>query len=75
MHWLPIDTAPQDGSEFIGYSLGGRWHGQEGKWVAYVCHRDRNLWIAIGEGVVNPTHWMPLPDPPTADEGKPKGEK
>lgn len=62
MNWQPIETAPTDGTEFIGYSAGLRAY--EGQWTAYVCRRQNNLWIAVGEGVANPTHWMPLPEAP-----------
>jgi hypothetical protein len=77
--WQPIETAPKDGTRVIVYPIlvpslfrrTGRsdasymrplepaiayWYGPEsnGYWVG-VHHRDAKT---------NPTHWMPLPEPP-----------
>ena len=66
--WQPIETAPKDGTSILVYGPDIRqpfymdvcaWPPNwEGKWpVAYMAY-------AAGE----PTHWMPLPQPPLTDE-------
>lgn len=68
MKWQPIDTAPKDGTSFIGIAL-------------YTIDDNENpiLWQVsyVGDGVSGQfqsvhdgepfwglTHWMPLPPPP-----------
>jgi hypothetical protein len=60
--WLPIATAPKDGTEVLLWwpywsrtPTPGHW--KHTAWVA-----DRALSIADTPG---PTHWQPLPAPPT----------
>lgn len=63
MFWSPMDTAPKDGTEVIVYDAG----------AVFVAHwRDSDEWNVDGwydhGGCFlspSPTHWMPLPDPPT----------
>lgn len=65
--WQPIETAPKDGSELLLYHRA--WGTLRGKW------RDTGLefgeqWTGVYmmPGLTakdQPTHWMPLPDPPT----------
>lgn len=59
--WQPIETAPRDGEEFLGW-LGGDanvheicyWSAPDDCWCnSYGWHLDAKL-----------THWMPLPEPP-----------
>ncbi len=65
--WMPIDTAPRDGTAFLAnlvwkdgdghYSIQTyRWHEPWGEWVlaGVLCKDDDTM----------PTHWMALPDPP-----------
>ena len=55
--WKPIETAPKDETEVIGYHSGMVsiiWF-TDGEW----CWQDNYLSL-LGE----PTHWMPLPKPP-----------
>lgn len=73
--WKTIDSAPKDGTRIIGGSTGGRvevvahaqgnWRGdpwREGH------HLGRIAWI-------QPTHWMPLPEPPIPFAGRPTGDE
>lgn len=62
MDWQPIETAPKDGTVIlIGAHLGidiGLWADWLNGWIdeAQSGYHDPN-W---------PTHWMPLPNPPSA---------
>ncbi len=63
--WMPIETAPREGTRILLVSNGGavwmgHWEGVVGRhaingWTRYNC-------VDIGW---NPDHWMPLPSPPT----------
>ena len=55
--WLPIETAPRDGSQVLMFSA---WSDRTvGYWSSH-----RGTWVDQGHGIVVATHWMPLPDPP-----------
>jgi len=60
--WQPIDTAPKDGTAVL------IWDGSD--MVVAIC--EPNLLIpwrsTYGDTIGEPTHWMPLPAPPEADE-------
>jgi hypothetical protein len=60
MKWQPIETAPKDGKEVLGYDLGvisGMcWNGRWWEWTV--------LSWSDGTFATDPTHWMPLPEPP-----------
>lgn len=78
--WQPIETAPKDKEVFIGAFVDGEWvfgrsicfyeigNEFEGEfyrgwfWSADDCLKS------VAE---EPTHWMPLPKPPTREEPKP----
>ena len=51
--WMPIETAPQDGTRVL---LWAESKCRVGYWVYYP---------ADAQNPVAPTHWMPLPPPPT----------
>ena len=61
--WQPIETAPKEGREILGAFVGNGW-------IAYSVvrwHKHRNGQTGNFKhmsGVWNPTHWMPLPEPP-----------
>lgn len=71
--WQPIETAPRDGENHIllcnaasgeisvGYWVGGKW-----PWRIFDSAQPdgTNEWSEDG-----PTHWMPLPAPPTTSQG------
>lgn len=58
--WQPIETAPRDGMPILGYKNGNmatvRW--LWGDWSLCIPggYAEEDDW--------NPTHWMPLPEPP-----------
>jgi hypothetical protein len=67
--WLPIETAPKDGTIFLTGSYNGK-----GEWCVEVwcgtALADEQAIIARGffddcpHLMWDPTHWMPLPEPP-----------
>jgi hypothetical protein len=66
--WQPIETAPKDGTKVLFWSSGtgdwpicGRWVDPDGA--------DFSWWGMDKSALGNPTHWMPLPAPPS--EGRP----
>ena len=72
MEWKPIDSAPRDGTAFLGFlpQFGG-----------YIADQriQRCTWSGWGGGVWDcqfekggrgPTHWMPLPEPPKQEMGQ-----
>ena len=67
--WLPIETAPKDGTEFLGY--------RHGRMATSHCvpRDDCEMWVFGNESgayecwpQVRPTHWMPLPSPPESKQ-------
>ena len=63
--WKPIETAPRDGTAFLGYSPKYGWVGT----VRYDLVDDDEPeignpnWEFLGS-TVTCTHWMPLPEAP-----------
>lgn len=66
MAWQPIATAPKDGTLFFCCASSTRgiwlydmcwWDADDGEWASWRWHS--------GNGVDTPTHWMPMPDPPS----------
>ncbi len=70
MEWQPIGTAPRDGTAILvsdGFTTDVAYWGAPGPsglnfmWVIREFpDGEYNGWVAFDE----PTHWMPLPDPP-----------
>lgn len=68
--WQPIETAPKDGRRIIlGYAGS---YSEEGYWLSDPSKNywGETGWFATDENVLshhpsNPTHWMPLPEPPS----------
>jgi hypothetical protein len=66
--WLPIETAPKDGTAVLLWLPDGFWLNDEnvvtGFWSEddwYFSDTDSHPIGAFGKAV---THWMPLPEPP-----------
>ena len=70
--WQPIETAPKDGTVIClaGYcdddtwAVGSRWF----FWADYWRKYREPFGEGFGRGTPAPTHWMPLPPPPTAEK-------
>jgi hypothetical protein len=70
--WQPIETAPRDGAWFLGY-----WP-EAGVLPARITPTQWEEWTADGARFVDiadhlfeqPTHWMPLPEPPLPSEAR-----
>lgn len=67
MNWRPIESAPKDGSNVLiiaasAYSPEARVGWWNDGWCFY--SRPDRFWAAGVTGMVEATHWMPLPPPP-----------
>lgn len=68
--WQPIETAPKDGSSVLLWSEA--W---DMSWGVVIGSYDAGAWVTSeGQtadddedefGSIAPTHWMPLPPPPS----------
>lgn len=66
--WLPIETAPRDGTYVLLFEDLGFGGDSQTMWVAR--HGvTTNEWFTHDTeyGIYEPTHWMPLPAPPPID--------
>ena len=79
MEWLPIESAPKDGTEVLLYGIwAGEIHGESkspvidiGSWAGGSSDYAGNDWWQLSTGDayacwMRPTHWMPLPPPPVS---------
>lgn len=63
--WQPIATAPKNGTKFIAFGNGPGF-----RECQFMCRwsydeTDRRGWMKqYPEQFAQPTHWMPLPEPP-----------
>lgn len=70
--WQPIDTAPHDGTVVLVYGHYLDSHGRSPKFFVEAALYSEHLagwgnpsvWIAGGDVLPDPSHWMPLPEPP-----------
>jgi hypothetical protein len=80
-NWQPIETAPKDGTWFLMTDgkrmLVAHWHKYnntpefmamhpnaiQGRWLSPQDHTELDIAAA---DLDEPTHWMPLPEPPTS---------
>ncbi len=64
LEWQPIETAPEDGTEVLasGFLYDDP---ANGRWIE-ACKFWWSGWVLSSNDskVYNPTHWMPLPEPP-----------
>ena len=78
MEWQPIETAPKDGTKILVFTAMGeiemsewyvsknyRYDHIEGDVYKKVLDEEVGLWNSN-----YPTHWMPLPKPPSAESAK-----
>jgi hypothetical protein len=64
--WQKIETAPKDGV-YVLVARAGQWVG-EARWTEGGGWREpNNDWTDSWGQELHPTHWMPLPAPPTAE--------
>ena len=73
--WQSIETAPKDGALIVLGARNGVWLGKYVP-VYQSGYRPENPWSSMllnhdymAERYTRPTHWMPLPPPPTSAEG------
>lgn len=66
-NWRSIETAPKDGTEFLGvsgkYVRVFRWYTDE--YSKRPKPFFRSLWHTTSERLHPPTHWQPLPELPS----------
>lgn len=65
--WMPIETAPRDGTLFIAECLCATT-GQHYVLTDVSWWRQANPWISIGDGEVNALRWQPMPPAPETGE-------
>ena len=67
MEWQPIETAPKNGEWVLLYfphyakSSVGKWRSPSPEYYQHWC-------IEGGVTPYDPTHWMPLPQPPKEEQ-------
>jgi hypothetical protein len=59
VNWLPIESAPRDGTEIAVYAPAR--HGLQSMVSKCAWHPDAGFCI---DELREPTHWQPLPPPP-----------
>lgn len=72
--WLPIASAPTDGTTVLLYQPLGAWKSNRrgivigtGYWHQPANPQSPGFWCGGGAMVVvRPTHWRPLPPPPSS---------
>lgn len=64
--WRPIDTAPKNGTAVLVALAGGMYTPTVAYWRSSITG---SMWTIPETNrylIVEPTHWMPLPEPPEA---------
>lgn len=66
--WQPIDTAPKDGTRVLLYDRFCR-EPEHARFVGFWAQDARDStwkwWSCPGAFIRRPTHWHPLPEPPS----------
>lgn len=68
--WLPIETAPMDGTDILCFCVEPEFEGEENPWTEMrVCFygiltESESCWMSHYGYIQHPTHWMSLPKPP-----------
>jgi hypothetical protein len=71
--WQPIETAPKDGRHILVYpgtyngvtASPARWERDDGVKAPRPYWLRLDAWSVIKSRCLTPTHWMPMPEPPT----------
>jgi hypothetical protein len=81
--WQPIETAPKDGTEILLYPqyVIGWWEFGDNEWMVMAIPlkedgtiehdwKEFRRWYCVYayRGGGQPTHWMPLPEPPVIND-------
>jgi hypothetical protein len=65
MTWQPIEGAPKDGTKVDLWAeervVDAKWLNSD--WFFWCVYGKE--WLRVLPFYANPTHWMPLPEPPT----------
>ena len=73
-NWQPISTAPKDGTRLMLYGCEFRRHwygtgyyfkGVPGDGEGWIAHSFLTQPHNDSSGTFQPSHWMPLPEPPS----------
>ena len=66
--WQPIETAPRDGKRILVIDADGLV--DVAQWGIGAWFQPEGIWTGGGGdyGIYSATHWMPLPDPPSAEK-------
>lgn len=72
--WLPIESAPKDGTPVLLFLSGEGYHGRRQCDVVVGVHTERG-WYAISDGAggvvsAEPSHWQPLPTAPGVEAAR-----
>ena len=72
--WQPIETAPKDGTVILlyrftdpvklGFPIYTRFQAWDYAVGYYTSDKERAPTGWVSPPIANPTHWMPLPEPP-----------
>lgn len=67
MDWQPIETAPKDGTQILAYAEGSRGlnYFSVAEWATAKDYAPRSVADWFWAYAIRPTHWMPLPAPPS----------
>jgi len=61
--WQPIETAPKDGTEIMCALY--LWNDESKGYGYELVSWDGEEWCSEDNAIYPPTHWMPLPSPPS----------